>query len=187
MFSLTFYGVNGHIWVQNLLVALPGGVIGFLVFVNILIFFLAFFLDFFELAFIIIPLLVPVAHMLGIDLVWFGVMLAVNMQTSFIHPPFGFALFYLRSVVPRVSYLDRLTGRKMEPVTTTQIYIGSVPFVAIQLVMVAVLLFVPQIVMHHKSREPVVAPADVQKKLDELLIPDFGGINNAQDFMNPSK
>ena len=101
IFSLTFYGVNGHLWVEHLLVSLPGGEVGFLIFVNVLVFFLAFFLDFFELAFIIVPLLAPVAQTLGIDLIWFGVILAVNMQTSFMHPPFGFALFYLRSVAPR--------------------------------------------------------------------------------------
>ena len=104
VFSLTFYGVNGHKWVEELLVGLPGGEIGFLIVVNILVFLLAFFLDFFELAFIIIPLLGPAAERLGIDLIWFGVVMGVNMQTSFMHPPFGFALFYLRSVAPREPY-----------------------------------------------------------------------------------
>ena len=98
VFSLTFYGVNGHLWVEHLLVSLPGGETGFLIAVNLLVFFLAFFLDFFELAFIIVPLLAPAADKLGIDLIWFGVLLGINMQTSFMHPPFGFALFYLRSV-----------------------------------------------------------------------------------------
>jgi hypothetical protein len=101
VFSLTFYGVDGHLWVEHLLLGLPGGQIGFLIVVNLLVFLLAFFLDFFELAFIVVPLLAPVADKLGIDLVWFGVLLAVNMQTSFMHPPFGFALFYLRSVAPQ--------------------------------------------------------------------------------------
>ena len=114
MFSLTFYGVNGHVWVEHLLTSLPGGQIGFLIFVNALVFVLAFFLDFFELAFIIIPLLGPAAEKLGIDLIWFGVILGVNMQTSFMHPPFGFALFYLRSVAPKESYLDRVTGKRMD-------------------------------------------------------------------------
>ena len=103
VFSLTFYGVNGHIWVENMLTSLPGGQVGFLVFVNAFVFVLAFFLDFFELAFIVIPLLGPAAEHLGIDLIWFGVILGVNMQTSFMHPPFGFALFYLRSVAPEGS------------------------------------------------------------------------------------
>ena len=107
VFSLTFYGVNGHVWVEHLLTSLPGGQLGFLIVVNILIFFLAFFLDFFELSFIVIPLVGPVADKLGIDLIWFGVLLGVNMQTSFMHPPFGFALFYLRSVAPAKDYLDQ--------------------------------------------------------------------------------
>ena len=110
VFSLTFYGVNGHIWVEHLLSAAPGGEIGFLIVVNLLVFVLAFFLDFFELAFIIVPLLAPVAEKLGIDLIWFGVLLSINLQTSFMHPPFGFSLFYLRSVAPRETYIDKLTG-----------------------------------------------------------------------------
>ena len=129
VFSLTFYGVDGHIWVEELLVGLPGGEVGFLIVVNVLVFLLAFFLDFFELAFIIVPLLGPAAEQLGIDLIWFGVILGVNMQTSFMHPPFGFALFYLRSVAPKNAYLDKVTGKRMEPVTTGQIYWGAVPFV----------------------------------------------------------
>jgi TRAP-type mannitol/chloroaromatic compound transport system permease large subunit len=100
VFSLVFQGVDGPRWVEHLLTGLPGGQLGFLIVVNLLIFFLAFFLDFFELSFIVVPLLAPVAEKLGIDLIWFGVLLGVNMQTSFMHPPFGFALFYLRSVAP---------------------------------------------------------------------------------------
>ena len=148
IFSLTFYGVNGHLWVEHLLVSLPGGEVGFLIFVNVLVFFLAFFLDFFELAFIIVPLLAPVAQALGIDLIWFGVILAVNMQTSFMHPPFGFALFYLRSVAPRSAYIDKVTKRTMPPVTSGQIYWGAVPFVAIQLLMVGLLIAFPGLVRH---------------------------------------
>src|SRR5215210_310704 len=109
VFSLTFYGVDGHKWVEELLVSLPGGQIGFLLIVNAIIFVLAFFLDFFELAFIVVPLVGPAASKIGIDLIWFGVILGVNMQTSFLHPPFGFALFYLRSVAPKSTYLDKLT------------------------------------------------------------------------------
>ena len=118
IFSLTFYGINGHLWVERLFTSLPGGETGFLVVVNLLVFVLAFFLDFFKLAFIVVPLIAPVADRLGIGLVWFGVMLAVNMQTSFMPPPFGFALFFLRSVAPREAYLDKLTGKRTEPVTT---------------------------------------------------------------------
>jgi TRAP-type mannitol/chloroaromatic compound transport system permease large subunit len=154
IFSLTFYGVNGHLWVEHLLVSLPGGEIGFLIFVNVLVFFLAFFLDFFELAFIIVPLLAPAAQNLGIDLIWFGVILAVNMQTSFMHPPFGFALFYLRSVAPRTSYIDRVTGRTMPPVTSGQIYWGAVPFVIIQLFMVGLLIAFPGLVRHDAPQTP---------------------------------
>ena len=156
IFSLTFYGVNGHLWVEHLLVSLPGGEVGFLIFVNVLVFFLAFFLDFFELAFIIVPLLAPVAQTLGIDLIWFGVILAVNMQTSFMHPPFGFALFYLRSVAPRTAYVDKMTKRMMPPVTSGQIYWGAVPFVIIQLVMVGLLIAFPGLVRHDSLPTPGV-------------------------------
>src|SRR5262245_27601157 len=117
VFSLTFRGVNGDLWVEHLLTSLPGGQIGFLIVVNVLTFVLAFFLDFFELAFIIVPLLAPVADKLGVDLIWFGVLLGVNMQTSFMHPPFGFALFYLRSVAPGKEYVDKITGKLTPPVT----------------------------------------------------------------------
>jgi len=146
IFSLTFRGVNGDLWVEHLLTGLPGGPIGFLIVVNLLTFVLAFFLDFFELAFIIVPLLAPVADKLGIDLIWFGVLLAVNMQTSFMHPPFGFALFYLRSVAPARDYLDKITGKSIAPVTTGQIYWGAVPFVVIQVVMVGIVIMFPSLV-----------------------------------------
>jgi len=161
VFSLTFYGVSGHIWVEHLLTSLPGGQVGFLVFVNIFVFFLAFFLDFFEIAFIVIPLLGPAAERLGIDLIWFGVVLGVNMQTSFMHPPFGFALFYLRSVSPRESYLDRVTGKLMEPVTTGQIYWGAVPFVVIQCIMVALVIAFPAMVLHYKNTGPQIDPSKI--------------------------
>ena len=100
VFSLVFHGVGGKEWIEHLLVSLPGGQVGFLIFVNVFIFLIAFFLDFFEIAFIVIPLLAPAADKLGIDLIWFGVLICANMQTSFMHPPFGFALFYLRSIAP---------------------------------------------------------------------------------------
>jgi TRAP-type mannitol/chloroaromatic compound transport system permease large subunit len=160
IFSLTFYGVDGHKWVEDLLVNLPGGQIGFLVVVNALVFVLAFFLDFFELAFIVVPLLGPAAEALGIDLIWFGVLLGINMQTSFMHPPFGFALFYLRSVAPRERYRDKLTDRVMEPVTTGQIYWGAVPFVCIQIIMVLLAIGFPEMVMHYKGE--VATGEDVQ-------------------------
>jgi len=133
VFSLVFRAVDGDLWVEHLLISLPGGELGFLIVVNLMVFLLAFFLDFFELAFIIVPLLAPVAEKLGIDLVWFGVLLGVNMQTSFMHPPFGFALFYLRSVAP-------------PEIRTSHIYWGAVPFVCIQLIMVALLIAFPGLV-----------------------------------------
>ncbi|MCK6425942.1 MAG: TRAP transporter large permease subunit [Burkholderiaceae bacterium] len=146
VFSLTFQGVDGPKWVEHLLTSLPGGQLGFLIVVNILIFVLAFFLDFFELSFIVVPLLAPVAEKLGIDLVWFGVLLAINMQTSFMHPPFGFALFYLRSVAPNQDYKDRLTQKLIPKVTTGQIYWGAVPFVVIQILMVCLVIAFPNLV-----------------------------------------
>jgi TRAP-type mannitol/chloroaromatic compound transport system permease large subunit len=162
VFSLTFYGVSGNVWVEHLLTSLPGGQLGFLIVVNLLIFVLAFFLDFFELSFIVIPLVGPVADKLGIDLIWFGVLLGVNMQTSFMHPPFGFALFYLRSVAARKEYTDRLTGRRMAPVTTGQIYWGAVPFVLIQIVMIGLVIALPQMVMVYKASESKIDPSKVQ-------------------------
>jgi tripartite ATP-independent transporter DctM subunit len=133
VFSLVFRGMDGDLWVEHLLTSVPGGALGFLIVVNVMIFLLAFFLDYFEIAFIMVPLLAPVAQKLGIDLVWFGVLLAVNMQTSFLHPPFGFALFYLRSVAPK-------------SVRTSEIYWGAIPFVAIQVLMIAIVIAFPRIV-----------------------------------------
>jgi TRAP-type mannitol/chloroaromatic compound transport system permease large subunit len=140
VFSLVFRGVNGDLWVEHLLTSLPGGVTGFLVVVNVMFFLLAFFLDFFELAFILVPLVGPVAHKLGIDLIWFGVLLGVNMQTSFMHPPFGFALFYLRSVAPK-------------EFKTSDIYWGAIPFVLIQVVMVALIIAFPHLVSIEKKTD----------------------------------
>jgi TRAP-type mannitol/chloroaromatic compound transport system permease large subunit len=171
VFSLTFYGVSGHVWVESLLTSLPGGQIGFLLFVNAFVFVLAFFLDYFELAFIVIPLLGPAAEHLGIDLIWFGVILGVNMQTSFMHPPFGFALFYLRSVAPRESFLDRITGKLTPGVTTGQIYWGAVPFVLIQLIMVISVIMFPGMVTHYKSGQSTVDPNKVQINIPQLDLP----------------
>src|SRR5205807_890919 len=171
VFSLTFYAVNGHVWVEHLLSGLPSGQVGFLIVVNILIFFLAFFLDFFELSFIVIPLVGPVADKLGIDLIWFGVLLGVNMQTSFMHPPFGFALFYLRSVAPAKEYVDKVTRKRMRPITTGQIYWGAVPFVLIQVIMIALVIFFPKMVMVYKGIESTVDPTKV---LIELPPTDSG-------------
>ncbi len=167
VFSLAFQGVDGPKWVEHLLTGLPGGQLGFLIVVNILIFCLAFFLDFFELAFIIIPLVGPVADKLGIDLVWFGVLLAVNMQTSFMHPPFGFALFYLRSVAAHDDYDDKLTGRRIAKVTTTQIYWGAVPFVIIQVIMVGLIIAFPTLVSSGLDKENKIDPEKVFQQLQK--------------------
>ena len=180
VFSLTFYGVSGHIWVESLLTSLPGGQIGFLIFVNAFVFVLAFFLDFFELAFIVIPLLGPAAEHLGIDLIWFGVLLAVNMQTSFMHPPFGFALFYLRSVAPRDTYVDRVTGKRMDGVTTGQIYWGAVPFVIIQVIMVLLVILFPAMVMHYKGAVSTIDPNKVKIEIPQIDLPPL-------DFNEPAK
>jgi tripartite ATP-independent transporter DctM subunit len=150
VFSLVFRGVNGDLWVEHLLLDLPGGQLGFLIVVNTLVFLLAFFLDYFEISFIILPLLAPVVEKLGIDLVWFGILMAVNMQTSFLHPPFGFSLFFLRSVAPPT-------------VRTSDIYWGAIPFVVIQVIMVALIILFPSLVTVGLDR-PVHSgePASVQ-------------------------
>ncbi len=166
VFSLTFRAVDGDLWVEHLLTSLPGGAVGFLIFVNVLVFLLAFFLDFFEISFIILPLLAPVAAKLGIDLVWFGVLLGVNMQTSFMHPPFGFALFYLRSVAP-------------PEVKTTQIYWGAIPFLGIQLLMVALIIVFPELV---GSRSEVATARPITPV--EVIVPAEQGSSllDSQDF-----
>ncbi len=165
VFSLAFQGVDGPKWVEHLLSGLPGGQLGFLIVVNILVFVLAFFLDFFELAFIIVPLIAPVAEKLGIDLVWFGVLLAVNMQTSFMHPPFGFALFYLRSVAPNEDYVDKVTQKPTKRVTIEQIYWGAVPFVLIQILMVGLIIAFPTLVSSGLTKDPTVDADTVMQQL----------------------
>jgi tripartite ATP-independent transporter DctM subunit len=181
VFSLVFQGVDGGLWVEHMLTSLPGGQTGFLIVVNIFIFFLAFFLDFFEIAFIILPMLGPVADKMGIDLIWFGVMICVNMQTSFMHPPFGFALFYLRGIS------DTLFKNKALPakVESRDIYLGSIPFIVLQLVLVGIVIAFPQTVTAlldtaskidlDKVQIPATAPADdtnlTQDKIQELLKP----------------
>jgi TRAP-type mannitol/chloroaromatic compound transport system permease large subunit len=146
VFSFTFNAADGHIWVEHLFDKLPGGQIGFLVFVNLLVFVLGMFIDFFEIAFIVVPLLAPVAEKMDINLIWFGVLIAMNLQTSFLTPPFGFALFYLRSVAARTAYKDAVTGKQIEPLTTPQIYKGAIAFIILQLIMVAVLIMYPGLV-----------------------------------------
>jgi tripartite ATP-independent transporter DctM subunit len=155
MFSLVFQGMDGGRWIEHLMSGLPGGKVGFLIFVNIFVFFLAFFLDFFEIAFIVIPLLAPVAAKLGIDLVWFGVLLCVNMQTSFMHPPFGFALFYLRGIAP-------------PSVKSSDIYLGAIPWVVMQLILVAVVIAWPESVTYWLDKGPTVDPSTVKIELAPL-------------------
>ena len=172
VFSLTFRAVNGDLWVEHLLTDLPGGIYGFLIFSSVFIFIAAFFLDFFELAFIVIPLLGPVADKMGIDLVWFGILMAVNMQTSFMHPPFGLALFYLRSVAAHDDYKDAVTGRTIAKVTTTQIYRGAIPFIFIQLAMVIVVMAFPQMVLHYKGTDKQVDPSTIKIEVQGGQSPD---------------
>jgi tripartite ATP-independent transporter DctM subunit len=146
VFGLTFRGVDGDLWIEELLSGLPGGQVGFLIAVNLFVFFLAFFLDYFEIAFIIIPLLAPVAEKLGIDLIWFGVLLGANMQTSFMHPPFGFALFYLRGVAPK-------------SLKSSDIYYGALPWVGLQLILVTIIIFIPETVTYFVDKPAAVFDA----------------------------
>ena len=157
VFSLVFQGVGGKIWIEDFLTTLPGGQIGFLVFVNVFIFFIAFFLDFFEIAFIIIPLLAPAASKLGIDLIWFGVLICANIQTSFMHPPFGFALFYLRGIAPR-------------SIKTADIYWGAIPWVFLQIVLVVIVIVWPGSVTYWIDRAP---KADASKMNIDIPLPEL--------------
>ncbi len=165
IFSFTFNAADGHIWVEHLFDKIPGGQLGFLIVVNILVFILGCFIDFFEIAFIVIPLLAPVAEKMGIDLVWFGVIIAMNLQTSFLTPPFGFALFYLRSVAARSDYKDRVTGQTIPAVTTGQIYKGSIAFIVLQLIMVVVIIAFPQLVTGNIAQAKKVDEAEVMQQL----------------------
>ncbi len=171
VFALTFYGINGHIWVKELMLSLPGGAVGFLAFTNIVVFLLGMFIDFFEIAFILMPLLVAPAQALGIDIVWFGILMAMNMQTSFLTPPFGFALFYLRSVAPRLAYTDKVTNRRIEGIETITLYRAVIPFILIQIFMVLAVYLLPGMVTHYKDAVHEIDPAEVQRKLDNLTVP----------------
>ncbi|WP_119288194.1 TRAP transporter large permease [Azohydromonas sediminis] len=186
VFSFTFNAADGHIWVEHLFDQIPGGAMGFLIVVNVLVFVLGMFIDFFEIAFIVVPMLAPVAAKIlpallpeGVPadfaLIWFGIILAMNLQTSFLTPPFGFALFYLRSVAARHDYVDRITSRTIPAVTTTQIYKGSVAFIAIQLVMVTSLIAFPQLVTGGIEQTDTI---DADKALQEM---GFPGAADAQD------
>ena len=176
VFSFTFNAADGHIWVEHLFDDMPGGALGFLIVVNILIFILGCFIDFFEIAFIVIPILAPVAEKVLPELfpvgtsadaimIWFGVVIAMNLQTSFLTPPFGFALFYLRSVAAKKDYKDRITGQTIPAVTTAQIYKGSIAFIILQVIMVAVVIAYPKLVIDGIDQGVTV---DIDKALESL-------------------
>ncbi len=174
IFSLVFQGIGGKEWIEGMLTNLPGGQVGFLIFVNLFVFILAFFLDFFEIAFIIVPLLAPAAEKLGIDLIWFGVLLGANMQTSFMHPPFGFALFYLRGIAPK-------------EVKSSDIYWGAIPWVGLQLVLCAILILWPKSVTYFLDKPKQSGPQiEIQ-----ITPPSFGsgapsfGTSGGNPFGNP--
>ncbi len=171
VFSLVFQGVNGGRWISHLLGSFPGGQIGFLIFTNLFIFFIAFFLDFFEIVFIVVPMLVPAAAALDINLVWFGLLLCVNMQTSFMHPPFGFALFYLRGIAP-------------PEVKSRDIYWGSLPWIGLQIALVAILIFWPETVTYWIADHAVIDEKAVEDALDAIPMPDMGN-GATPDFSVP--
>lgn len=179
VFGLTFYGVNGNIWIEELLLGLPGGTTGFLLAVTAIVFFLGMFLDFFEIAFILVPLLVPVANALGIDLIWFGIIIGINLQASFLTPPFGFALFYLRSIAPKTEWLDKVTNKMMPEVKTVEIYRGALPFIAIQVFMVLLVIWFPGLVTHYKGEKSTIDPnsivLDIPLGDSGLGLPELGG------------
>jgi TRAP-type mannitol/chloroaromatic compound transport system permease large subunit len=155
VFTLVFQGVDGSLWVEHLFIAVGADdAVTFLIVVNIMIFFLAFFLDFFEIAFIVVPLLAPMAQKLGIDLIWFGVLLCVNMQTSFMHPPFGFALFYLRGIAPK-------------SIKSSDIYLGAIPWVGLQMLLVGVLIFFPEIVTGMLDKSVAGDASQIQIQIEE--------------------
>ena len=173
IFGFTFSAADGKIWVEELFDKLPGGAIGFLIFVNLLVFGLGFFLDFFEIAFIVVPLLAPVAEKLDINLIWFGIIIAMNLQTSFLTPPFGFALFYLRSVAPRNDYIDEVTKKRIPRITTEQIYKGSIAFIILQVMMVALLLWQPQLVTGQLKQTVLMEESDARDLLMNMTPQDF--------------
>ncbi|MBV9558812.1 MAG: TRAP transporter large permease subunit [Pseudolabrys sp.] len=158
VFSLVFQGVGGKVWIEDLLIHLPGGQVGFLLFANAFIFVIAFFLDFFEIAFIIIPLLAPPADKLGIDLVWFGVLICANIQTSFMHPPFGFALFYLRGIAPK-------------SIKTSEIYWGAIPWIGTMVILVAVVILWPESVTYWIDKGTMMDPSKVKIEIPQIELP----------------
>jgi TRAP-type mannitol/chloroaromatic compound transport system permease large subunit len=180
VFSFTFNAADGHIWVEHLFDKLPGGQMGFLIFVNFLVFLLGMFIDFFEIAFIIVPMLVPVAEKMGVDLIWFGILIAMNMQTSFLTPPFGFALFYLRSVAARHDYDDVITKERIPAVTTAQIYKGSIAFIVLQIIMVGIILFNPGLVSGNIEKVERISKDKVEDMLNIETI-DYNSNGSSND------
>jgi TRAP-type mannitol/chloroaromatic compound transport system permease large subunit len=179
VFSFTFNAADGHIWVEHLFDKLPGGALGFLIIVNLLVFVLGMFIDFFEIAFIVVPMLAPVAAKVlpellpegappEMALIWFGIILAMNLQTSFLTPPFGFALFYLRSVAARNDYTDQVTKQRIPAVTTAQIYKGSIAFIILQLIMVSVVIAYPKLVIGNIEAAAKVDDATVTDMLNNM-------------------
>ena len=194
VFSFTFNAADGHIWVEHLFINMPGGAIGFLIVVNLLIFILGCFIDFFEIAFIVIPILAPVAEKIlpgmvpGMTadqaMIWFGVIIAMNLQTSFLTPPFGFALFYLRSVAPKNDYKDRVTGALIPSVKTTEIYKGSIAFIVLQLIMVAVVIIYPGLVTGGMDEGTKLDANEVMMQLESS---SNAGEPGADDTLKPDE
>jgi TRAP-type mannitol/chloroaromatic compound transport system permease large subunit len=194
VFSFTFNAADGHIWVEHLFTNMPGGAIGFLIVVNILIFILGCFIDFFEIAFIVIPILAPVAEKIlpamvpGMTpdqaMIWFGVIIAMNLQTSFLTPPFGFALFYLRSVAPKNDYKDRVTGALIPSVKTTEIYKGSIAFIILQLIMVAAVIMYPGLVTGGMDEGTKLDANEVMMQLESS---SNAGDPGADDALKPDE
>jgi TRAP-type mannitol/chloroaromatic compound transport system permease large subunit len=193
VFSFTFNAADGHIWVEHLFTDMPGGALGFLIVVNLLVFILGCFIDFFEIAFIVIPILVPVAAkilptmMPGVPIdavmIWFGIILAVNLQTSFLTPPFGFALFYLRSVAAKTDYQDRITGETIPAVKTGQIYMGSIAFLFLQVIVLACVIAFPKLVVGNIAQGPKV---DADAALEQFRLPPPGPLAPLPAFGMPA-
>ncbi len=193
VFSFTFNAADGHIWVEHLFTGMPGGALGFLIVVNLLVFVLGCFIDFFEIAFIVIPILVPVATkilpelMPGVPvdavMIWFGIILAVNLQTSFLTPPFGFALFYLRSVAAKTEYQDRITGETIPAVKTGQIYMGSMAFLFLQVVVLACIIAFPKLVVGNIDKGPNI---DAEAALEAFRLPPPGQLAPLPEFGMPA-
>ena len=166
VFSFTFSAADGHLWVEHLFDAIPGGELGFVIAVSAIIFVLGMFLDFFEIAFIVVPLLAPVANSLGIDLIWFGIVIALVLQTSFLTPPFGFALLYLRSVAPRADYVDAVSRQTIPRVRTQQIWKGSAYFVVLQLLVVGIVIAYPQLATGGLHQTSSLSEEEIMQQLN---------------------